>query len=436
MIQKLLISIICAVFVSQNNYSQDSLSLNDAIQVGLKQNYDILILQKNSEINELYNCWGEAGRYPSIDIGVSQGNNISDQSNNPTSFIQELLKSNSFEPSTNLSWTIFNGFKVKANKLRLEELIRQSDGMLTLAIENTIHGIIISYYQVQLQREKLSLLKNVLDLSREKYKYQENKNELGLSVSFDLLQYESAYLTDSSNLILQELAFKNCVRNLNLIMGVEIEKSWLLTTLINPETKLYSYDNLKQKALSNNSNIINQNINLNLLKQDIEIAKSSFYPVLSFNSGTNYNLSSFKIASYDRGSGASINYYGNFTLSFRIYDGGKVKRGIKALEIQNEITNLETDKLSKNITNELAITFDMYQTRLKLFDLNKKAFTVAQKNFDIAKLKENNGLISSFKLRDIEMAYLSAGILLFESSYNLIESNATLLKLTGGIVQE
>ena len=436
MIQKLLISIICAVFVSQNNYSQDSLSLNDAIQVGLKQNYDILILQKNSEINELYNCWGEAGRYPSIDIGVSQGNNISDQSNNPTSFIQELLKSNSFEPSTNLSWTIFNGFKVKANKLRLEELIRQSDGMLTLAIENTIHGIIISYYQVQLQREKLSLLKNVLDLSREKYKYQENKNELGLSVSFDLLQYESAYLTDSSNLILQELAFKNCVRNLNLIMGVEIEKSWLLTTLINPETKLYSYDNLKQKALSNNSNIINQNINLNLLKQDIEIAKSSFYPVLSFNSGTNYNLSSFKIASYDRGSGASINYYGNFTLSFRIYDGGKVKRGIKALEIQNEITNLETDKLSKNITNELAITFDMYQTRLKLFDLNKKAFTVAQKNFDIAKLKENNGLISSFNLRDIEMAYLSAGILLFESSYNLIESNATLLKLTGGIVQD
>jgi len=436
MIQKLLICIICAVFVSNNNYSQDSLSLNDAIQLGLKQNYDILISQKNFEINELYNCWGEAGRYPSIDIGASQGNNISDQSNNPTSFIQELLKSNSFEASTNLSWTIFNGFKVKANKLRLEELIRQSDGMLTLAIENTIHGIIISYYQVQLQREKLSLLKNVLDLSREKYKYQENKNELGITVSFDLLQYESAYLTDSSNLILQELAFKNSVRNLNLIMGVDIEKPWFLTSLINPETKLYSYDDLKQKALSNNSNIINQNINLNLLKQDIEIAKSSFYPVVSFNSGTNYNLSSYKIASYDRASGASINYYGNFTLSFRIYDGGKVKRAIKALEIQNEITNLETEKLSKNITNELAITFDMYQTRLRLFDLNKKAFTVAQKNFDIAKLKENNGLINSFDLRDIEMAYLSAGILLFESSYNLIESNTTLLKLTGGIIQE
>jgi len=436
MIQKLLISIICAVFVSYNNYSQDSLSLNDAIQVSLKQNYDILISQKNSEINELYNCWGEAGRYPSIDIGASQGNNISDQSNNPTSFIQELLKSNSFEASTNLSWTIFNGFKVKANKLRLEELTRQSDGMLTLAIENTIHGIIISYYQVQLQREKLSLLKNVLDLSREKYKYQENKNELGIGVSFDLLQYESAYLADSSNLILQELAFKNSIRNLNLIMGVDIEKPWFLTTLINPTTKLYSYDNLKQKALSNNSNIINQNININLLKQDIEIAKSSFYPVVSFNSGSNFNLSSFKIASYDRRSGASINYYGNFTLSFRIFDGGKVRRAIKALEIQNDITNLETEKLSKNITNELAITFDMYQTRLRLFDLNKKAFTVAQKNFDIAKLKENNGLINSFNLRDIEMAYLSAGISLFESSYNLIESNTTLLKLTGGIVQE
>lgn len=34
------------------------------------------------------------------------------------------------------------------------------------------------------------------------------------------------------------------------------------------------------------------------------------------------------------------------------------------------------------------------------------------------------------------MSYLTAGISLFQSSYDLIESNTTLLKLTGGIVQD
>ena len=71
-----------------------------------------------------------------------------------------------------------------------------------------------------------------------------------------------------------------------------------------------------------------------------------------------------------------------------------------------------------------------------VFELNKKSFLVAKQNFDIAKIKENSGLISSFNLRDIEMAYLNSGISLFQSTFNLIESNTTLLKLTGGIIQD
>jgi len=33
------------------------------------------------------------------------------------------------------------------------------------------------------------------------------------------------------------------------------------------------------------------------------------------------------------------------------------------------------------------------------------------------------------------MAYLSSGVNLFQSSYDLLESNATLLKMTGKIIQ-
>ena len=97
---------------------------------------------------------------------------------------------------------------------------------------------------------------------------------------------------------------------------------------------------------------------------------------------------------------------------------------------------MEIDKLKSNLTKDLAVNFDTYQTRLRVFELNKTSFQVAQQNFDIAKLKENSGLLSSFNLRDVEMAYLSSGITLFQSAYNLIESHTTLLKLTGGIVQD
>jgi outer membrane protein TolC len=131
----------------------------------------------------------------------------------------------------------------------------------------------------------------------------------------------------------------------------------------------------------------------------------------------------------------NLNYYGNFTLNFKLYDGGKVRRGIKALELQNEVDQLRTSQMTDQLNFELTNVYELYLTRLQIFELTKKAFFVSKDNMDIAKLKEESGLINSFNFRDIQMAYLSAGVALYQASYDLLESNATLLKMTGKIIQ-
>ena len=100
--------------------SQDNLSLKEAIQLGLKQNFDILISQKELKINKITNNWTNAGALPTINLSSRAEQNISDQSDNPTSFIQETLKSEAIIGSANLSWTLFNGFAIRANKERLK----------------------------------------------------------------------------------------------------------------------------------------------------------------------------------------------------------------------------------------------------------------------------------------------------------------------------
>ena len=66
-------------------YSQDELSLKSSLEVALKQNFDILSTEKAVEVNQIQNTWGQDGRFPTVTIGATQGNNISDQSKNPTS---------------------------------------------------------------------------------------------------------------------------------------------------------------------------------------------------------------------------------------------------------------------------------------------------------------------------------------------------------------
>ena len=434
----LLILVICSVGII--SVAQDSLSLSDAIQIGLKKNFDIQISTKNIEINKLQNTWGQAGRYPTIDINIQQGNSISDQSNNPLSIVQQLIYQNSIQGAANLNWVLFNGFRIKANKLKLNNLEAQSEGNAALIIENTIQGIILAYYSTNLQKEKMDLLKNVLKLSRDKYLHEKEKGEMGFASTVDQLQFESAYLSDSSAIIMQELAYKNAIKNLNLFMGVEINLKWNLTDKLLPENTLYNYKELESKMLGNNTNIKNQVVNIEILKQDVSLAKASMFPVVSFNSGASYNTSRLQINDFpmpgaNTSNSANINYFANFTVGFKIFDGGKVKRAIQAVQIQEDITNLNMSKLKHQLTQELANHYEIYNTRIAIFKVNLKSFDVAKRSFEIAQLRKNAGIINSFDLRNIEMVYLQTGTALFEAIYNIQESKTNLTRLTGGIIE-
>ncbi len=432
--------VIIVFFGSFSGFGQDSLSLKKAIEIGLQKNFDIQLTQRNMAINQIMNSWGEAGSLPQININAGQNNSISDQRNNPISFAPYLFQSNDVSGNLALNWTLFNGFGIQANKSKLEQLQIQSENTATLAIENTIHGIILSYYQAKMQREQLNLIFNLIQLSKEKYDQQVLKSNLGVGVKFELLQYENNLLADSSSFYLQELAYRNSIRNLNLLMGESIEKEWILSSEIKPELNDKDFNTLKNEMLANNTNIKNQFLNISLNQQDISIAKSSFYPNLILNAGTNTSVGKLQTndvnAPFPGASSQNLNYYANFTLNFRLFNGGKVRRGIKALEIQNEVNQIQLEQMQQQLVLELSNTFALYQTRKKIFELNKKAFIASKENLEIARFKEKTGLINSFNFRDIEMNYLSSGVNLYQSSFDLLESNATLLKLTGKIIQE
>ena len=432
--------VIIVFFSSFSGFGQDSLTLKKAIEIGLQKNFDIQLTQRNVAINQIMNSWGEAGSLPQININAGQNNSISDQRNNPISFAPYLFQSNDVSGNLALNWTIFNGFGIQANKSKLEQLQIQSENTATLAIENTIHGIILSYYQAKMQREQLNLIFNLIQLSKEKFDQQVLKSKLGVGVKFELLQYENNLLADSSSFYLQELAYRNSIRNLNLLMGERIEKEWILSSEIKPELNDKDFNTLKNEMLANNTNIKNQFLNISLNQQDISIAKSSFYPNLILNAGTNTSVGKLQTndvnAPFPGASSQNLNYYANFTLNFRLFDGGKVRRGIKALEIQNEVNQIQLEQMQQQLVLELSNTFALYQTRKKIFELNKKAFIASKENLEIARFKEKTGLINSFNFRDIEMNYLSSGVNLYQSSFDLLESNATLLKLTGKIIQE
>ena len=419
-------------------FAQTELSLMDAIKIGMQENYDIQLSSKNKRISEINNNWANAGALPTINLSAKKEEGLSDQTNNPTSFMPYELRSTSINGNTNVSWTLFNGFAIRANKAKLRNLEEISSNNATLTIENTIQGIILQYYNCVLQKERLELLQKVVRLANNRLEYQQTKYDIGVSCKIDLLQIENAMLTDSSNLIMQELNYNNAIKNLNLTLGKEIETTWDFTDEIDTEIQLFSYENLKASTLADNTNIKNQYYNIQLAKQDIRLSKAVFYPLITVNSGAAYNESTYDIGELSNSmdnTGESLNYFANFSVNFRLFDGGKLYSTLRKVKVQKEINDLQYEKVKREVLHQLSLINNKYDSRISAFSLNQKAFKIAETNYALATDKQNRGVINSFMLRDIEIAFITSGINAQQAAYNLMESKIALLKITGGIIQ-
>ena len=108
---------------------------------------------------------------------------------------------------------------------------------------------------------------------------------------------------------------------------------------------------------------------------------------------------------------------------------------MKTNPVQKEINQLQLEKVKDEVLHLLSLTNDNYNSQITSFTLNQRAFKIAKTNYNLATEKQNRGIINSFMLRDIEIAYITSGINAQQSAYKLMESKIALLKITGGIVQ-
>ncbi len=412
------------------------LSLADALAIGLENNYQIRISDESVRIAENNNSWGAAGMFPSISLGAFQNNRYDKGDSFTIPGEQDEYYSNYIAPFVNLNWSLFRGFAVHITKDKLGALQEYSEGYATVVVENTIQGIVLAYYNALLQEELLAVTDEVKTLSRDRYNYMMFKKELGGAVTYDVLQAKNAYLDDSTINLLQQLNVKNAYLNLHLLLGEADDIQYHLTDEFAVQMLDYSLDTLMQQMMASNSNLKNQYINQEILRKDVQLAKSNIYPVLSLNGGFDHFNRRVKYVDADPVYTNSLDYYANFTLSFNLFNGGNVRRGIKNAKISEQIGQLEIEELSISLSNLMKTDFELYQIRRELYMVSVANLESAGLNMEISTEKFRSGAINSFNFRDVQVIYLRAAASKYEAIFNLIDIQTELLRLSGGIISE
>lgn len=431
MSKKILIQYICLVIIVFSVFSvksqEVSLSVSDAIEKALDNNYGIIISKSDIDIAAINNSWGTAGRYPTIGFNAT--------SSNSKEIINNTV-SNRISGGIGLNWTIFNGFRVNATKDKLAKLESLAKGRSAVVVESTIQDIIMTYYNILLQKERLQVLKKVMILSKDRYDYEQTRYEIGGSGTYNVLLVKNIYLNDKASYLNQEVIVRNAVRNLNFILSEDPNMTWNFTEEFNSDTNEYVLGDLMAKMMSSNQILQNQYANLLLKKNEIDIQRSSLYPRLSVAAGIDNSYSWIKPDAVPKTYTEGLTPYGNVSLSYDIFTGGNRKDAIDIAKINEQITQVETEEMKHSLSNQLYNEFDVYNLRKVLLNVANESLEAAEMNLQIADEKFKSGAINSFNYRDIQLSYLNSALNQLQSIYNLIYANTTLTRLTGGFLGE
>ncbi len=423
------------------NWAQDSLSIEDAIVLGLQNNYQIQISKLEEDIAANNNSWGKAGAFPTINLNV-QGKGTSSEylgssiPGAPTT--AEVSEAQSFivGGEVALSWVVFNGFRVRTTRAQLADIQEQSEGNAAIIVENTLQGILLAYNLALLQQESLDVLKEVLKLSRDRYQYILDKKQFGSAVTFDVLQAESSYLTDSANVLKQQINLQNSIRNLNLVLAAPVENVYFLSSNFTMVDQEFILADLLAKLESNNKTLKNQYIYQEILKKNVKLNQSQLYPFINFSAGINQGMEGNYYDYSDGSWGDRYSYNAMLVLSWTLSDGGNVKRAIKNAKLNEQIGELQIDQMKQTLYNQIFSTYSEYNVRKQLKNVSIKGEESAKLNLQIADEKYRSGAITSFNFRDIQIVYLNAAREMLQANFDLVQTYTELLRLTGGIITE
>jgi outer membrane protein TolC len=411
--------------ISAGLSAQESLSLSGALENAMSNNYGIIVSRAGTDIASINNDWGNAGRYPTIGFSASDNNSYNPGSETYT---------NRFMADLGLNWILFDGFRVKFTKEQLEELETRSRGQLAVLVENTIEDVVLGYYNVLLQKEQLAVLKTVMDLSADRFEYEKKKQELGGSVTYNVLQAQNVYLSDKASFMNQEVVVRNAIRDLNFMMGMEPERRWNFSEEFRADTSEYTLADLLSRMKSSNQVLQNQYTNLLLKEKATAIQRSAYAPTLSLGTGIETSGTGTRSGGDPFNTSGSFSPYGNLRLSYDIYSAGVRRRSMEIARINEEIARVEIEEMEHALTNQLFNLYDYYMVRVELLKVADENLEAAGLNMNISEEKYRSGVINSFNYRDVQLIYLNTSIRRLQAVYNLISSRTQLTRITGGFL--
>lgn len=435
MIKKIACLVCCFAMISTMALAQQDaplLTLKDAVEIALKNNYNIKLSQNNSTIASNNVTLGNAGVLPQLTGNFSDNN--SRQSTKQTlstgkdNNINAHNSNNSY--GVNLNWTIFDGFNMFATYDQLKQLDKLGVLRLQDTIQRTVANVVNTYYDLISQNEQIKALKGAIGISHTQLRIATDKFNVGRASRLDVLNAQVNLNTDTGNLVIQYQLFKSTKIQLNQLLIRDLQTDFSVADTIVVDEKLILADVLNNAQLQN-PGILSAQINQRLAEINLKQVRSTRYPQVGLTSG--YVFTNSKTPA---GFTVSQNVHGfnyGLTASINIFDGFNQNRREKNAKIQIDNAGIAAKQTKLNIESQINSLFVAYLSGLDLVKLEEANVNLNKKNLDITLDKYKLGNITPLEVREAQRNYLDAQSKFFAAQYQSKQAEIMLKQITNSI---
>ncbi|GAA4765543.1 TolC family protein [Flavobacterium hankyongi] len=404
---KFLFQIVLVVFVPKV-MAQEVLTVDQAVQIALKNNYDIKIATNDLSVDKVNNSIGNAGMLPQVDASLTKNNSIQNskqtQSNGDVRQLDNA-KNNRLEYGVNLGWTIFDGLKMFARYDQLKQLEKQGDTQLKLTVLTKVSDVMTTYYDLVQQQQLIKALDTTIVISKQRLKTAENRFTIGKAAKLEVLNAQVDLNTDTSVLLKQKEQFGITKIRLNELLARDLAVDFQVIEEVTVDDKL-QLEELKTLTEKQNLQLQLALINKRVAELDLKQTKGNRYPTVRLNTGYTFVETESSLGFTSATSSRGLNY--GVTATLPIFNGFSQNRNEKIAKLQVENSSLMVEQQKQTVNAQLASAFQTYLTNVELAKLEESNEAIAKRNMEITFDKFKIGTVPTIEFRNAQENYINA----------------------------
>ena len=415
--------------------AQKLVSVSEAIELALENNYGIKIISNNKEIAKNNAGVLNSGYLPTVTSSSGatfNRDNLEAEFANGESTALNGAKSSRYNASINLNYTLFDGLGRYYDYKRLKETYKLSELQARETIENTIAQLYVVYYNVAQVTENVTVLEKTLTISKDRITRANYQFEYGQGTMLNVLNAQVDINNDSINLINAKQQLVNTKRDLNVVLGNVISSEFRVDTTIDFKLDIDQND-LATKVKSNNVNLLQLDKNIMINTFIVKANKSGYLPSLGLTGSYGWNKGNNNAASFVAVS-TNTGLSGGLSLSWNLFDGGATATRVTNAKIELENRSLEKESMVIDIERNFNNAWDDYQNKLTIFQVQENNIITSTNNFNRTQEKYKLGQATSIEFRQAQLNLINSELNRNQAKYAAKIAELTVLQLSGELL--